>query len=627
MGAILCFNIWQMGGVRAETQVVTAWMCGGLLMLHGIWFAISPQNGVYTFQKNALLLVPFLAYALLQWLVLSPVGWEAQRDFILILEAFILFWVAVHNLRKRQHVWLLLAIICFYSALTILSAFNQTMRQSNWSPAVVNPLDGGSYQLKLASAFLGRAAGTMGSPSAFAGLMLLILSPLLVGAFCRRLNPPIRFFCFFLALLAMCALTLTQSLPALLAMTGGLLLCPFLLATRPQWKMYAFLCALLIPVTGMAYLYFSKSGFEQTIDALLKGDFSDPRPALWLAAFKNFLAHPFLGQGMSSYGWFFELRRPEGFNYDPVYAHSAYLNFLSDFGLLGVVFILPVIWMVVQAARGLSTQPQFVLLEHPAKRKVVPNKRMFLMAILMAFFAFGLQLFFEFNLRVPALLFIVAVYLAIMVKCLPTHVYTVKAGKLAGLGCVGAAVVVTVALLSVSSQYLLGQAYAFEGERQLEKASAALRERETQEEHTLEDMLFFCREAVEADPDNPRLRTNLAKAILSQSFEYPSRHEEYGAEAEKEADQALAISPDYMEAWIALGTARWMRGDYVGSGEAYRRATEVAPNNPIAWYYLSSYLNINPATRDQALVAIDRSLELKPEEAAAQSLRMKILIP
>ncbi|MDP0496284.1 MAG: O-antigen ligase family protein [Verrucomicrobiota bacterium JB024] len=627
LGGILCFNIWQLGGARAETQLITAWMCGGLLLLHGLWFALCPQEGRYAFQKNALLLMPFLAYALLQWLVISPAPWEARGDFILVLEAFILFWVAIHNLRRRQHVWLLLAMICFFSALTILPAYNQAMRRPAWCPAIINPMDGQTYGVKLSAVFHGKAAGTMGSPAAFAGLMLLIISPLLVGAFCRRLTPPIRFLCFFLALMAMYALTLTQSLPALLAMTTGLLLCPFLLATKPKWKMYAFLCALLVPVLGLTYLYFTQSGFSALVNQALKGEYSDPRPALWLAGLKNFLAHPVTGQGMSSFGWLFELRRPEGFNFSPVYAHSAYLNFLGDFGLLGVLFVLPVFWMLTQAMRTLSAQPQFVLLEHPLKRKVVPNKRMFLSGVLMAFFAFGVQLFFEFNLRVPALLFIVAIYLAIMIKCLPTTIYHLSANKLTGPVCFAAAAVVTVGLLSIASPYLLGQAYAFESERLNETTIAALNERFTPEAETLEDALHFAQEAVTLDPNNPRLRTDLAEAILNQNFIHPAAHAEYGLLAEEQVRLALELSPEYLHAWIALGTALWMQGDYAGAQEAYRKGTEIAPNNAIPWYYLAASLNLEPGTRQQALVAIDRSLELDPSNTSSQQLRMKILIP
>ncbi|MBC2592898.1 tetratricopeptide repeat protein [Ruficoccus amylovorans] len=627
LGGILCFNIWQLGGVRAETQLMTAWMCGGLLLLHGLWFAMSAREGVYMLQRSALLLVPFVAYALVQWLLLSPVPWEARRDFIVILEGFIVFWVAVHNLRKREQVWLLLAIICFFGALMIMPAFNQSMRRPDWSPAIVNPMDGRSYGVKLSAAFAGKAAGSMGSPAAFAGLMLLIISPLLVGAFGRRLNPPVRFFCFFLALLAMYALVLTQSLPAILAMTCGLLMCPFLLATRPKWKLYSFLCALLVPVAGIGYLYFTQSGFKDSLVGLLDGTVSDPRPVLWLVGIKNFLADPILGQGMSAYAWFFELHRPAGFNYNPLYAHNAYVNFISDFGLIGVVCAAPVVWMVVRSCRALAAQPQFVLLEHPNKRKVSPHRRMFLTATLMALFAFAVQLFFEFNLRVPALLFIAAIYLAIMVKCQPADVYKFKAGPLTGLLCLGTALVATVFLLSISSQYLLAQAYGFESERLLEKMADNLRERQTPDPILAEDTLIIARRAVESDPDNPRLLTDLARAFLSQSYVYPSRHAEFGALAEEQIRQALDISPDYMEAWIALGTAKWMQGDYAGSGEAYRRATEIAPNSPVAWYHLSAYLNIDPDTRAQALEAIERVLELNPDDPTAQSMRMKILIP
>ncbi|MGE9293246.1 MAG: O-antigen ligase family protein [Puniceicoccales bacterium] len=627
LGGILCFNIVQLGGVRAEPQLMTAWMIGVLLVLHGLWFALSPPAEGYGIQKNGLLLVPFFAYAFLHWLVLSPVGWEARGDFIIFLEAFILFWIAVHNMRKRQHVWLLFAIVCFCATFTILPAFNQTMRQPEWGPPVLNPMDGARYTVGMNPVFYGRAAGTMGAPTAFAGLMLLILGPLLVGAFCRRLSPPVRVLCFFFSLMAMFAITLTQSLASMLAMTGCLLMAPFLLATRPKWKMYAFLGAILAPLAGFTYLYFSKPEFNAYLMGILQGDFFDARPALWGAALHNFLAHPIFGQGMSSFGWLFEAQRPEGYNLNPAYAHSAYLNFLADFGVIGALLLIPIVWMILQASRTLAAQPQYVLLEHPNKRRVVPNKRMFLTAVLMAFLPFAIQLFFEFNLRIPALLFIASVYLAIMVKCLPTYIYTLKANKLSGLVYISISIGLTVFLLGISSRYLLAQSYAFESERQLDLAAQALQERKGLDPIAMEDTLFFCREAAELEPNNPRILTNLARIINTQQFLYPSQHEALGEEATELAKQALEISPEYLQAWLALGTARWMAGDFIGAGEAYRQATVVAPNNPIAWYYLAAWLNLDNERRQEALQAVERSLELNPDNSAVQNLRLKILIP
>ena len=330
---------------------------------------------------------------------------------------------------------------------------------------------------------------------------------------------------------------------------------------------------------------------------------------------------------MSSYGWLFELRRPEGFNLGPLYAHNAYLNFLGDFGLVGVLFILPMFWMIFQAVRTHNAQPRYVLLEHPKRRKVVPNKRMFLCAVLMAFFAFALQLFFEFNLRIPALLFITSIYLAIMIKCLPTQVFNFKAGLINRLVCVGVAVFVSISMLTVASQYLLGQSYAYETERLLDQTTQQVQERQTLDPVMVEDALALGKEAIECDANNPRLQTDLARAILTQNFLHPGSHKEYGLLAEEEVRQALEISPKYMLGWITLGTALWMQGDYQASTEAYRRATEIAPNNPAGWYYLAAALNLDTSTRSEALTAVDRSLSLDPDNEQAQSLRMKILIP
>ena len=92
--------------------------------------------------------------------------------------------------------------------------------------------------------------------------------------------------------------------------------------------------ALLLIAGGTLLLAWSpdtRGRFEQMM--IDRGEVS--RPVLWRAAVEIFKMHPFAGTGGGSYNFAFEAVRPEGFGKDPIWAHSEYLNVLSDYGLVG----------------------------------------------------------------------------------------------------------------------------------------------------------------------------------------------------------------------------------------------------------------------------------------------------
>lgn len=626
--ATVCLNIFQLGGVRAETQLISIWMTGVLVVLHGFGILTSVKDRQYTCQWYGLLLVPFLAYALLHWLVLSPVRWDAQRDLILLLQAFILFWVTLNNFRNREQVWFVLAAICLFSALTVLTAYNQYYRRPEWAPKLFSPFEGGTMKLNLDLAHKGKAAGTLGAPGSYAGLMLLVVFPFIVSAFTKRFPAVIRFFCGFMIIMVMSGIALTHSISAILSLAVGCLLAPLLLAYKPRWRIYSFLLAILAVLVLLAALYFGNLEFREQMMAYLSGDFSDPRPPLWIVALQGFLADPVFGQGMSSFAWNFESMRPAGYNYDPLYAHSDVLNFLNDFGVVGVVLLgLPVAWLLLKANRVLGAQEQFVLLEHPVKMKVVPTKRIYLAAILLSFLAFGIDSLFQFHLRVPALLFTAAVFFGVMVKCLPGQALSIAAGKGRGLMVLILSVLIAFFLISISQGYLVSQAYAFEGNRRLHQAAGQQLERIPQDPDAANNTISILELAAGHDPDNPRIWSDLARATLNLQYIQPSQFETFGRQAELYIRKAQEIDEGNAHDWLILGTALWMQQQYDASGEAFRHAVELAPNSSQAWYYLAAYLNLNPQTRDEALTAVDRSLELKPGDPNAEDLRLKILIP
>lgn len=80
--------------------------------------------------------------------------------------------------------------------------------------------------------------------------------------------------------------------------------------------------------------------------------------------------------------------------------------------------------------------------------------------------------------------------------------------------------------------------------------------------------------------------------------------------------------PYLLSGWIGLGNARHARGDNAGAEEAFRQATEVAPDSPVAWNNLAHMLAERgrlPAARKAARRAISLAGD-HPDDVYYQTL-------
>ncbi len=78
-----------------------------------------------------------------------------------------------------------------------------------------------------------------------------------------------------------------------------------------------------------------------------------------------------------------------------------------------------------------------------------------------------------------------------------------------------------------------------------------------------------------------------------------------------QARQALALKPDYREAYVNLGNALSMKGDLVAAIDAYQRALKIDPAFALAWNNLGMVL-LKAGRLDEAIVNFQKALELKP---------------
>ncbi len=108
----------------------------------------------------------------------------------------------------------------------------------------------------------------------------------------------------------------------------------------------------------------------------------------------------------------------------------------------------------------------------------------------------------------------------------------------------------------------------------------------------LVDALRCFEQALEVDPDNPRVLAGIADSNSLLSFYGSVDPRQAMPQAIRAADRALALDPLLAEAWIARGlAAAYHELDWPGVRTRFERALELAPGSVPGLVWLSSYLS------------------------------------
>ncbi|MDB6127283.1 MAG: O-antigen polymerase [Verrucomicrobia bacterium] len=594
-----------LGGYRPETMIITSALNGLLLVVHLMGRAFPPGIGARQLHAAGWWLIPFLIYAAINVLCVTPVPWLGWKDWLGWAQMILVFWVVLNGIRSTSaRTFLFGALVAVAFAASVLAGYQRFVRP-DWL----------MMDRTQADQFVGRASGSFGIPNSLAALLLLLIPPLLVLTFRKRSQGVLRALCGYLAVTLLVALVLTISRGAWLALALVMIAWPvFAAAGSWQRRVGLTVLATLAVAGAFAALYFTQPMVRERFVQMKRDSGEITRPIMWRGAWKIFREHPAWGGGAGSYNVLFEKFRPENYKDEPVWAHNDYLNTLSDYGAAGFVLFFGVAGVLAWRSLSRVSAPPRDWLEEPAMTS----------ALVAGTIAFALQLFVDFHFKIPALGMAFAIVTALIVqRSWPGREISRPISAAVRTAYVFVALLAAGAVIRWVIPFYRGEAFRY-GARQSVNRLATRKADKGDLQLTLLTARLNLEEATKFAPANAQAWADLSYVTSLWGHVEPQRLMELGREAEAQAARALAISEVVPEFWLRRGVALDMQGRGADAGGAFVRALLLAPADSRVWYYHAYHLGLNQSTRDLALAAVNICLRLDPGYSEAQSLRQQL---
>lgn len=608
LAGLVLANLWWttlcLGGYRPETMPVTVTLNAAAVL---VWLGLAAwrRRGLHL-HAAALATLPFLLYAAVNVGWVTPVRWLGWQDWLGWAQMAVVFWVVLHGIRgtrMREILWWGLAAL---GAVAAGMAVYQHFADPRW-------LMMGRVQ---AVQFIGRSSGPFGIPNSLAAFLNLLLPALVALALQRRGGAVQRILCGYLAAMLAAGILLTVSRGAWLSLGVALVAWPLLVGRSPVRRLLgsAAVAAVLVVVIGVVYLRAPE--VRQRVDQLARTRIELSRTVMWRAGWRLFLDHPVLGTGAGSYAVMFERHRPGLFWDNPQWAHNDYLNTLSDYGAVGFLLSFGVMGVfgwhgLRQLARGGGGAAE----ESADDRR----RRTLRVGVAIGLLAFALQLFVDFNLKIPALAQAAAVLLAL---ALPSGVADGSgvfrpAPRLPWFVPAGLAVLVAVLVPAWILPLCRAEGVRYRAREQLDRA---MRHppggaEGTQRLHEIQSQLT---RATQLDPRNAQAWADLADASIQLARAEPARSAGDWREAEAAATRALDLTPAVADFWLRRALAFDGQGRWRDAWADFAEALALAPHRADIWYCYAYHLSLRDL--ESARSALATCLRLDPWNEPALAL-------
>lgn len=619
IGAALVMSLIFFGGSAAVGQLYTNFILCGVLVAHGFQLLAKRKEPI-RINPMAAAFFPFLGFVAYSFFFILEGQWLGVQEFFRWIQFTLLFWIVVHTARKPQYIWALVSMVVLVAMLAVFAACYKYFIYADWSPPPVSRIISPQYD--------GRATGFYGTPNLLAGMMLVAAPMLFVIGFLRSVAVPMRLLCVYMGIMCLFTIGISISRGAYIAIAVVLLMLPFYVTRKVRARVLSLLGVSVLIFATVASVYFGNDSIRERIDDGLaqKGEWT--RPIMWRIAYDIFQDNPVVGTGPGSYEFEMLPRRPDGFSFAPNYAHSEYLNFLSDYGIVGTtLFFAPLLFILI-SAWWKWRKVKFINKSREGRdTRMAPLDKPILGGILLAYVGVLLHAAVDFHFKSQSILLCLAVFAGIAVARVFPGGFALRGARVYRMPLLAVAIVL--ASFTGYQGYTLLHAEEVFNTANSEYKNYVAKFYELRTDTSIIDDLHERVDEVLIWNSNHAEALSLRSNIVTQYYySEPGRIAQIGRMAESDARAALALYEEHYLFNLDLARALQMQGRPQAEIEAlYLRAIALADQSSTPWYYYAFYLSFFDERKEEAMKAVQRALELDPDNTSALSLRQKLLIP
>ena len=608
-GIILADNVLELGGMVPEARELTAGLMAVLVILHGVCLAwergkVDDAAGL-RLPRWPLWALPFVLWLGYGWWTDGQAPWASRETFFLAVQAWLLCWVVAATPGGRVLSWAWLLVLGAVASLAFVTA--AAMQRGShilWLP----------LGRVLPEAWAGRWTGTLPTPGAFGGLMVLAAGPLLVMAFSRRLGVEWRIVVGYVGMMLLLGALGSEALGAWMGVAFMFLLLPLLVGITSTQRQVAWGMVMML-LGGFAFLLVVLRQFDNGTMGLFAG-LQGGEPSLseaWQTLNGAWQGNGLRGGHGAPYAELSLAAGVTGQGGGLSYGLGDWLDLATVWGLVGVVLAVTALAGLMSAAwigwaklpflvlpGGAGTAPRRVRKHSPTQPSYTPESKIMLAAGLLSLSAFAVTMLTSRTLNIPAVAYALAIVAGVLARNVPQRGGSLRLEPMtrwvAGLA---PALLVAAGLAGIVGPAAFADGKLDQATRRLQEIAA--RPNTVQKDQALiSDAEDELRKANGANPKSARIWTETAWLHLEQSLFDPAGFDAFSQQAEEAAGRAVEIAPEATKPRVTLAMAYLINNRLSEAELQVRRALDIAPNNPLVQYYAVAVLALEPASRTTA---------------------------
>jgi O-antigen ligase len=527
----------------------------------------------------------FFGYVIVRILV-SPVEYLARGDLYLALAAVVVYaMVAFYITEPRLRLLLvasLLGLGILHTALGLVQAFAS---------------DATPWLQHLRGYYGTRASGFYVCPNHLAGFLEVVILfglSIVVWSRCRYL---VKVLTAYACLACLAGLVLTGSRGGYLSLMAGLIVFGVLSlwthgkrVSFMRWPL-AVACLLLIVsvAAGISFVGQQHLPLSERWGRLFETH--DVRITLWRGAVMQFGLSPVAGTGAGTYLYYGRLFRPSEISADPVVAHNDFLQFLGEFGALGMTLL--AIFLFTQVRHGWRNL-RWLREERLADQARLRSDTLAIhIGALSTLAAYMVHSALDFNLHIPANALLLAAVMGMLATQTRATVSESPPRRWIVLALPALGIWMALAFIPTApAEYYCHRA----------RLAAARGDYPT--------ALALAKTAAASDPRNPQIYRYMGEAQLALGYE--AAHAERAPSFRAAADslrKAVDLFPQDRDLLAMLGEALDELGHFDEAEQIFARALAWDPNSHQMRFYYGRHL-AKAGKKDLAVASYQQSLRL-----------------